>query len=173
MARADALASDRFSSTARSDSNWPVWKPANSISGFDEVALAASTAVSAASPAGGVAIVLSGCVETCVQIRPFRVPIYEPIAPWGFLSIWTGPTRPCRRCSGFCKSCSAACNFLGKLRLSGQESLVTQLGITAAIRAQFELGAWRKPCDSTSNRLSKRRGTMHLKMLLEGPLLTR
>jgi hypothetical protein len=38
------------------------------MSGFVEVALAASAAVSAAAPAGGVEIVLSGFVEACLAI---------------------------------------------------------------------------------------------------------
>ena len=108
-----------------------------------------------------------------LQIRPLRVPVYEPIAPWGFLSLWTGVTRPRWRCSGFCKSCSAARNFLGKLCLSGQNAPLTQMAITASIRLQCELGAWRKPCDRTSNRLSKKARNNAFEMLLEGPLLTR
>ena len=143
------------------------------MSGFEEVVLAASAAVSAAAPAGGVVIVLSGFVEACLEFRPFRVPVYEPIAPWGLpLSLWTGLTRPYWRCSGFCKSCSAARNFLGKLCLSGQKAPVTQLANTASIRLQCELGAWRKPCDSTSNRLSKKARNNAFDMLLEGRLLT-
>src|SRR5580692_12680141 len=128
MARADALASERFSSIARSDSNWPLWKPANSMSGFAEVALAASEAVPTdASPAAGVAMVFSCFVEPCFGDSSVFGSGLRADRAMGFLSLWNGATRPRWRCSWFCQSCSAAYNFLGKLCLSGQESLVTQL----------------------------------------------
>ena len=52
--------------------------------------------------------------------------------------------------------------FLGRMRL------LLNWPITASIRLQCELGAWRKPCDSTSNRLSKKARNNAFDMLLEG-----
>jgi hypothetical protein len=55
----------------------------------------------------------------------------------------------------------------------GKSRVLLNWPITAAIRLQRELGAWRKPCDSPSNRLSKKARNNAFETPLEGPLLTR
>jgi hypothetical protein len=108
-----------------------------------------------------------------LEIRPFSVPVYEPIAPWGSSLSGTVQRGPVGVVPGSVKVVQRPAISSESFVFLGKSRLLLNWPITAAIRLQFELGAWRKPCDSTSNRLSKKARNNAFEMLLEGSLLTR